>query len=211
MDACSQLCKEIAAQHTRKNGLQLHAISLQKLKTDDIGMKRNSDYSMMRSGVPARDDFNVRSIKKTTNEFINQSGRTQSISNSASQGTRNKLEECCSVNGICLEDLEAFEAQLLEVKYVKLSNSTGGSAGLPIFKAAVLGSRSASSLTKHPKNLNTTNPRLSLSCNSQIGRRAFSAAIKGTEQTLPSCSHEMPQFHFDNSICLTKVNLVKFS
>ena len=112
-----------------------------------------------------------------------------------------KPQECHSVNGICLEDLEAFEAQLIEVKDVKAFVS--GLNSIPVSKASVLGSRSASSLTKHPKNLNITNPRLSLSCSSKnTGRTSPALPAVSVE-----CSSDSPHLFCDrNAICLKKVH-----
>jgi hypothetical protein len=122
-------------------------------------------------------------------------------------GTFAKLQDCHSVNGICLRDLEDFEAQLMEVKNVKASLSFDKSDTMPILKATVLGSRSVSSLTKHPKNLNITNPRLSLSCSSKMNRRESSPVLALSEVS-PPCHHDSSQTVLDkNAIRLSKVHM----
>jgi hypothetical protein len=126
------------------------------------------------------------------------------ISKQKTQDALAKLQNCHSVNGICLEDLEAFEAQLMEINNVQSSLSFIKSDSIPILKATVLGSRSASSLTKHPKNFNVTQPRLSLSCSSNIRRASY--LLEPSEER-PPCPHEFPETAFDrNAIRLSKVH-----
>ena len=118
-----------------------------------------------------------------------------------------KLQDCHSVNGICLQDLEAFEAQLFEVKEVKASVSFVEHAAIPVMKTSVLGSRSAGALTKHPKNFNIKIPRLSLSCSSKMtGRISPSPAVS------MECSIDSPQLFCDrDAVCLKKVDTLQIA
>jgi hypothetical protein len=175
--------------------------------SDFLGAKRIAIQGLALSGPSSVDSFFVH---LTEPQVIDNSRRNLSsripISKQNGHDAFAKLQNCHSVNGISLEDLEAFEAQLTEVKNVKSSISFSKSDTMPILKATVLGSRSASSLTKHPKNFNITQPRLSLSCSSNIGRRDASSLLEPSEERSP-CPHEFSETTFDrNAIRLSKVH-----
>ena len=89
---------------------------------------------------------------------------------------------------------------------MKACLSSSKSDSMPILKATVLGSRSASSLTKHPKNLNITNPRLSLSCSSQMNKRESSHVVALSDECL-QCPPDSSMSICDNdAIRLSKVH-----
>jgi hypothetical protein len=114
------------------------------------------------------------------------------------------LPVCHSVNGISLEDLQAFETQLMEVKDVKMPASFFRSSIVPISKATVLGSRSANSASE---NQTTTNSRLSLSCGSKVRRCESSAALNVSVECGKRCLDSSQPICNADALRLTKVTL----
>ncbi len=177
--------------------------------SDFIGAKRTASQGLARLGPSSADSFFLLSEPQVIHHSRRNLSSNIPISKHNAQDAFAKLQNCHSVNGICLEDLEAFEAQLTEVKNVKSSLSFIKSDSMPILKATVLGSRSASSLTKHPKNFNITQPRLSLSCSSNMSKREASSLLESSEER-PPCPHEFPETAFDrNAIRLSKVHTLR--
>ncbi len=112
------------------------------------------------------------------------------------------MQTCYSVNGIDLRDLEAFEAQLLEVQDVKTTTSIARPSNFPITKVAILGSKSANALTEK-RTMN--NSRLSLSFGSKLRQQTTSATVKVSDGC-DQCQIDLPQPVCDmDALCLTKV------
>jgi hypothetical protein len=211
MEMCRQLCQNIAVHICAKSAksatsiLSGGKIPLPVSKNITLDTKTTATRSVMLSGPSSVDSFFLRlvgsnSSKRSTAE-LNETDCICCVNNAASM----KVQECHAVNGICLEDLEAFETQLREVKNVNAAFQFHKADTMPIHKASILGSKSASSGTKLAKASNDVNPRLSLSCNSNISARASANLSFSSVKSEPSPNVSPQLMCGDETICLTKV------
>jgi hypothetical protein len=217
VETCSQLCDDILARSSVVKTVPSHeSLENPTWKYSKNGFpvaSRTSMNRLMLSGSSSVDSFAVhfaesQALKGSKCDLSASVPLKKVVCEHSAHDTFAKLQDCHSVNGISLRDLEEFEAQLMEVKNVNASYSFEKSDTVPILKAAVLGSRSASSLTKHPKNLNISNPRLSLSCSSKMNGRE-SSPVLALSEVAPACLHDSsPSVLDQNAIRLSKVHML---
>jgi hypothetical protein len=208
MEMCRQLCKNVAGHISAKPATSIVSegkIPLSVCKNSTLGTKTTATRGLMLSGPSSVDSFFLpllgSNFSKQSTAELNEVDCICCVNNASSM----KVQECHAVNGICLEDLEAFETQLREVKNVNAAFQFHKADTMPIHKASILGSKSASSGTKLTKASNDANPRLSLSCNSNTSGRASSnlTFVPIKSESSPKVSPQL--INGDETICLTKV------
>jgi hypothetical protein len=208
LEICSQLCEDIAARSSAESARFTSSVDGFSLMSKD---KHLSDKQTKFQSVIMSKPSSVQSsdYNAARSDFISDVGGTaclripfkQVCSKCDYRDNSSKLPMCYSVNGISLEDLQAFETQLMEVQDVKTAKSLLRSSFCPISKTSVLGSRSANAADEKQM---TTNARLSLSCGSKMMMRENSASMKiATEGE--NCHIDSSQFTCDaDAIRLTK-------
>ncbi len=224
LETCDELCNDTAALNSKKfvhSHKSAHSVGHSELKKSTPWFLGDKTFlqGLVLPGPSSVDSFAPNTTrcpsftgcgsqftKSSKCDLISQEASKEARWSHRAQKSFEQLQECHSVNGICLEDLEAFEAQLKEVKNVKACLLSSKSESMPILKATVLGSRSASSLTKHPKNLNITNPRLSLSWSSQMNKRESSQIVALSDKCLQCPPDSSMSISDKDAIRLSKVH-----
>jgi hypothetical protein len=202
IETCSQLCENVATVSSSSGKSDQRIVFFddaltRNSKKEILSAKRTATLSKSSSvlEIPRnRSITDLRSIPCTQSNEV--------ASNFDAKDKSSTMQTCYSVNGIDLRDLEAFEAQLLEVQDVKTTTSIARPSNFPITKVAILGSKSANALTEK-RTMN--NSRLSLSFGSKLRQQTTSATVKVSDGC-DQCQIDLPQPVCDmDALCLTKV------